>query len=366
MSYGLYDGDIAQYGSYPFFNLDLMKLSTYYKKKREIVSLAPSFVPNKYTHFIYQKDFYCNGIYPSFDNVIYRGRAFDGETYKPMESAIEICKPDTGLYDKLEPNFNKTSFSIMRRAEHMRLSMDGKTIWKNFEKQIRREPGNFGLILHDYDIGQIEGAYDLIVGLLPEIITHTKGRRIGMKFPLYTNELTDLTKWLQLPPLNQFYSVIHNGKIPPSYYEQLVELRPNSSAVPQLRLHVTNNTTYDQFITQDVVDVFKMILDLRRRKINFLLVYDKDFFTEPMWIDVLQAFNQFILHNINLITHTADMARIGPYETFYSYVKDSTKNAQGYFNKFYAQRLFQFVRENNYELFTLFYEYEKYNLRDEI
>ena len=44
MSVGCYDADMQKYIHVPF-NLELMKLSTYYKKKGEIVSLAPVFKP---------------------------------------------------------------------------------------------------------------------------------------------------------------------------------------------------------------------------------------------------------------------------------------------------------------------------------
>ena len=44
MSYGLYDADLPYY-PIPFYNLELMKLSSYYKRKREIVGLAPSYSP---------------------------------------------------------------------------------------------------------------------------------------------------------------------------------------------------------------------------------------------------------------------------------------------------------------------------------
>ena len=44
MSYGLYDADLPYY-PIPFYNLELMKLSSYYKRKREIVGLSPNFSP---------------------------------------------------------------------------------------------------------------------------------------------------------------------------------------------------------------------------------------------------------------------------------------------------------------------------------
>ena len=62
MSIGLFDLDMEKYCPVPF-NLELMKLSSYYKKKREIVSLSPAFCPAMYTQFIVRKDYY-DGSFP--------------------------------------------------------------------------------------------------------------------------------------------------------------------------------------------------------------------------------------------------------------------------------------------------------------
>ena len=49
MSVGIMDADLAAYSLVPF-NLEVMKLSAYYKKKGEIVILSPSFTPDKNTN----------------------------------------------------------------------------------------------------------------------------------------------------------------------------------------------------------------------------------------------------------------------------------------------------------------------------
>ena len=56
MSIGLYDIDSATY-THVVFNLELMKLSTYYKRKKEVVVLAPVFEPERYSTFIVRKDY---------------------------------------------------------------------------------------------------------------------------------------------------------------------------------------------------------------------------------------------------------------------------------------------------------------------
>ena len=165
MSYGLYDADLPYY-PIPFYNLELMKLSSYYKRKREIVGLSPNFSPQRYNHFIVRQDFYNPYSHFKGQNVELGGRAFDGETYKPLPIEIERMRPDIGLYDRVKPNqvkgYNKSALSTMRRAEHLRLSLDGKTIWKDFERQFRNEDKAYGVIFHDYNLNDVEGARVLI------------------------------------------------------------------------------------------------------------------------------------------------------------------------------------------------------------
>ena len=143
MSYGLYDGDLQFYPQVPFFNLELMKLSTYYKRRREIVTLSLNFKPNMYSHFIIRQDYPFNCTYPTYPNVEYGGRAFSSMKYRPLPLEIETMRPDISLYDKVKvPHLNKTvvksAVNTMRRAEHIRLSLDEKTIWPDWEKQLRR------------------------------------------------------------------------------------------------------------------------------------------------------------------------------------------------------------------------------------
>ena len=57
MSIGLYDGDLQKYFYCPF-NLELMKMASYYKGKKEITILSPKFLPERFSKFIYRKDYY--------------------------------------------------------------------------------------------------------------------------------------------------------------------------------------------------------------------------------------------------------------------------------------------------------------------
>lgn len=134
MSVGLYDMDNDLYKTTPF-NLELMKLSTYYKKRRQIVALSPEFKPNYYSQFYLRKD-YEDNLYPShlelYNNIEFGGHGFSGRRYVPLSSEIEACKPDVTIYERVRSNYKakwqQQAFNVMMRACHMRFSLDGKTV----------------------------------------------------------------------------------------------------------------------------------------------------------------------------------------------------------------------------------------------
>ena len=362
MSYGLYDGDLQFYPQVPFFNLELMKLSTYYKRRREIVTLSLSFKPNMYSHFIIRQDYPFNCTYPTYPNVEYGGRAFSSMKYRPLPLEIEVMRPDISLYDKVKvPHLNKSvvksAVNTMRRAEHIRLSLDEKTIWPDWEKQLRRNQNCFGVIFHDYNLAEIDGAFELIRDNLNSLIAHAGGRRIGSKFPIVTTNEQDFINWYSLPAMGAYYYLQYDGIITPNIIPYIEKLHQPEQVV----INITANTTYEQFINQDIITLFKSILDLRRVGIVFLLTYDKGFFADSRWVDVIDLIcrfnNRFIYERNNLDYLT----RVAPYETLYSYVKKliNDEKTYGYTTrrKDKYSNLFQFVREHNYDLFKLFYEY---------
>lgn len=173
MSIGIMDADMSTYTLVPF-NLEVMKLSSYYKKMREIVVLAPSFTPERHQKFFFRKD-YDDGEYPigltRASNVEYGGLAFSNNVYQPLPLEIERMKPDTSIYAKAEPLImaakgrereKKKIFQNMMEAEHCRLSLDGKTIWPEFPRQFKSLPSARNLIFHDYDLGAIDGSFETV------------------------------------------------------------------------------------------------------------------------------------------------------------------------------------------------------------
>ena len=371
MSYGLYDADL-QFYPIPFYNLELMKLSSYYKRKREIVGFSPNFSPQRYNHFIVRQDFY-NPYGQSFKgtNVELGGRAFDGATYKPLPLEIERMKPDISLYDKVKPNqikgYDKSALSTMRRAEHIRLSLDGKTIWKDFEKQFRHSDNAFGVIFHDYNLNDIAGAQTLIKESLPSWIQHSLGRKVGMKYPIVVDNKQDLLSWVEFDALSSYFSLNHKGLIDESYLPELDEALQHNYSLRQTSVDIRGCFTNYTLVHGGIQRIFRNMINLRSHCLVFPLIYDENALIDDNWKMVMKLIFRYNKHLITM-AEPEFFRRVEPFETLYSYCYAAIKQPlikDAILEKETIQSIFNFVRENNYDLFKDFYEYRGGEVRND-
>lgn len=197
MSVGLYDNDLMNH-DFDFFNLELMKLSAWYKRKGEIVKLSPFFEPDRFTKFFFQKDGDLNNLPIDFfqtQRISYGGRYFS-ELYQPLEH--ELIYPDKTIYEGKENYFkDKQLFKSLMGGEHCRLSFNGQEISKDYQKQISDIKNCYSLFFYDYDLVSLAGGHQELLRL--QDIRETKNElwktHLGFKFPLQFNSIADLLKW---------------------------------------------------------------------------------------------------------------------------------------------------------------------------
>lgn len=370
MSVGLMDGDFYNYILVPF-NLEIMKLSAYLKKKKQIVVLSNSFDPDSYTKFIYRKD-YKDGMYPNGlltnDKIEYGGLAFSNNIYVPMEREIEIMKPDTSIYSKAEKILYastneataKKIFRSLSGAEHCRLSLDGKTIWNEYKKQFKSLSTSNFVMFHDYDLGKVDGAFEEVKTILNKACRTGRPTNVGMKFPVQLTRGEDLVKWVSLPSDNMFYSIRFNGIIDDESFMKWIEYNGAHNAYKQTEYNITGGDyTEEELVTYYMPKIFRQILISRSCKLTFSLIYNKGYFKEPMWEKVIQLFNfyQSTTYSCDSFTY----ARLIGEDTLFKFARNcSDKKLPIYNNKNFTKQevreIFNFVKEKNYPLFKDFYE----------
>lgn len=117
------------------------------------------------------------------------GHAFSGDRYIPLDEKIETMKPDIYLYSNMKDRFTnqiqqyEQAFRTMENANHFRISLDGKTIWSDFTKQLAYDAPPT-LFVHDFDLNKIEGAFELLDDMSSDIRVIKRRGAIANKFPI--------------------------------------------------------------------------------------------------------------------------------------------------------------------------------------
>lgn len=371
MSIGLYDQDMALYTMVPF-NLELMKLSAYYKKKREVVILSPSFTPERHQKFFLRKDYDDGNFIWGLENVPnleYGGYAFTKGIYSPLPMEIEKMHPDTSLYLNMEnliktgtknKSLNKKVYQNMMEAEHCRLSLDGKTIWEDYPKQFKFLKTARNLMLHDFDLAAIDGGFEEVKKLLARARTDGWATRVGMKFPPVITEGQDLLNWISLRPNSTFYSLRYDGVMDEDCFEEFVSVCRERAIYTQLDYYITASSKDEkEFLDKYIQPIFRQVVKARSYRVFFTLKYEENFFFDSRWERVLDLFN-FYHNSLKDANQAVYYARIGR-DTLFDFAKVSYNElprwATNEIDRQEMRELFAFVREKKPELFEDFYEF---------
>ena len=368
MSVGIMDADMSTYTLVPF-NLEVMKLSAYYKKKGEVVILSPSFTPERNTKFFYRKD-YNDGEFPlslmTTPNVEYGGLAFSNNIYVPLPREIEVMRPDTTIYEKMEPVIKGTTsanrnkiYQNMMTAEHCRLSLDGKTIWPDYPRQFKFLAAARNLMIHDYDLGTIDGSFEEVKKILAAARTDGWATKVGMKFPVQISDGQSLLNWSSLNSNSVFYSVRYNGVMEDEVFLEWVQRCHEKAIYSQMEYHITPSWYEpNRFVEELLPKIFRQVIISRSYRVFFSLIYDEGFFPDPRWENVIRLFNYY--HNSYSGEPISRYYNMISNDTLFNFAANSQIVPKSYygevFNKEQIREIFAFVREKHYPLFKDFYE----------
>jgi len=352
----VYDWDYFHYPSV-IPNLECAKYAAWRKKKKDIVVFGPNFEPGQYTFVFFRKE-YDDGIFDDkilLPNVEYGGRAFS-EQYKPFDLEMEQILPDFEIYKKYKEQYGtvkarREEIRTILNATHVRLSLDGKTL-EPFPYE-RLQPYHPSVILHDYDLSSIPGAFELLEDVSrqrPSGLPY----RIGNKYPINVYNFDELMKWLKLPPMGTVFYLQYNGMFT---NDELVALCEK----PILGLRqMVYNFTYgcsdeNYFLEHYLGEFYKQLLFLRSHNTKILLNISNEFFKTPELLNLMKLFNCFygrsycehiLPHKETLYKWCAAKKRayleVMPWSHFSVSLQEIRDS-------------FQYIRKNNYEVFDMFY-----------
>lgn len=372
MSIGVMDADLVQYTLVPF-NLEIMKISSYFKRQGELVVFSPDFSVDKHQKFYYRKD-YNDGIFPS--NLLqsgaeYGGLAFSNNKYIQMPLDFEMSRADPSIYSKMKIKFKdnreKRIFDGLTDCEHIRLSLDNKTIWADYGCQFKNIRTAKRLMLHDYDLGSIPGSFEEVKRIMSRARTDGWATKLGMKFPVQVSDGQSLLNWSSLNSDGTFYSLQYNGVIEDEPFMEWITKTKGKVVFNQIDYYVTRGDyTEDEFIYELLPRLLRQILISRSFHIFFSLKYDKGFFSDPRWEQVLRLFNFY--HNSLKCTNLATYFKRISCDTLFDFAKackEQNKFYGDFISKSEIREIFTFVREKNRSLFDDFYNCTAKKLEEE-
>lgn len=310
-----------------------------------------------YTETFFRKE-YDDGIYDkriTLPSVKYGGRAFSS-IYRPFDLEMEHIEPDFSIYDKYrllygQKTTEQEQLKTILYGTHVRLSLDGKKL-EPFPFE-RLQPYHPSVILHDYDIASVPGAFDLL-----EDVSKSRPSglpyRIGNKYPINVYSYEDLRKWLQLPPMGSCFYLQYNGVFAD---EEIIDL--TEKPILGLRQMVYNFTyncdNEDDFLVKVLPNFYKQTLFLRSKKVKILLNIDTEFFKTTELLNLMKLINcyygktytdQIYPTNQTLFGYCSWKARaeLSPFPWKHFIIsKEEMRNS------------FQYMRKRNYEVFDMFY-----------
>ena len=184
----------------------------------------------------------------------------------------------------------------MTNAEHIRLSLNGTDIWKDFSKTYEITNKTRCVIFHDYDLGKIKDS-DLIIRDITNTMIKaygTNGQLVGMKFPVQIYNEQDFRKWLKFNPMSLMFGLQYNGLMNNEFFQEFL-LNNNSRSISK---NLYYNITYglsseNDFIKSRLSKIFKQVLLSRSLGIRILLKYDDNFFIDKRWERIIYLFNLY-------------------------------------------------------------------------
>ena len=348
-------------------NLECAKLVAYYRNHRDITVLTPALNPEKYTKFIVRKE-YDDGIYPReffLPNCEYGGRAFNPEKYKPLAPEIEATVPDMHIYDNFINHFGKkkselTQIKRILNCAHMRLAPDSQNLlsFETLNKQIDKH--TTGIFLHDFDLASLH-PYDLIKALQDQ--RHFVTREginpypVGNKYPIRIYSPDELARWYSIVTIpNCFFLEYYGLMTDEVLYNLCLE---NRRMARQIYYDVAYGcSSENQFLIERAPKILIQALFLKKAGVRILLTYDEKFLVTKELQNFIKLLNYmiafqwqegFLPRKQTLFTLCRDHSRLQYTNWAFQTIKLSVEDNRA---------MFQYMRENNYELFKLFYEWD--------
>lgn len=317
-----------------------MKLARYHKNKRNLVKMLHTYDFDHYSKIIVRKDYEDDNYPPEIFNnpkTEKGGLVFSNGKYIPMESEIEVLVGDSLIYEEMGRYYNarndqKNMFKTQMRATHLRMSLEKNALWSNWKSQVKQvNPGRItNFIIHDKDIHLTPEVPNILYEYFNTL--HQEGRRIAMKHPLQIHSSETFLNWMKHRRLSNLLTV-----------DAHIILDDNviTSAGKDTGFTFRYIIPSSKWDLKTQVQVFKQAIFLGVHKVKTLLILTGEDLNSTE-IKLIELFNDYFAFRAKNYRYHKSLH-------FYARYLSSWLKVD-------LLEIFEYVRQNNYDLFKLFYE----------
>ena len=282
MIIGLYDMDFHTFKTVPF-NLEIMKLSSYYTMQNHLTVMTDSFCPDRFSKVFLRKD-YNDGNFPPrmIETVEYGGYAYTDNLYLPLESDIEETLPNPMIYERYSKYYLKSQHGQLRKqltAAHLRLSMDNRTIWTKFEEVYKHYAPSRSLMFHDRGINLIENSLEYI----QELLSKNDKLNIGFKFPIVANDMETVLQWIGLPSTLQYMPSQYLGMMEDSELVEFCSHPVRKKEKRQLEYHFSHYFQKESDFYDNAQKLQRQVRYARYCELDLKLYYNEVLIQHSLW-----------------------------------------------------------------------------------
>lgn len=360
MSVAFYDFDLMKYGYVPP-NLEIMKMSTYFKNRNVLVEFAREFKPENYENFYIRKDF-LDGDYPKemySPQSILGGYAFSNGIYVPLENVeMESSKPDKNLYRKAGDLFARNERELLKfrgllRAEHFRFSLDGKVVWRHYKRQLHQTGRERLFFAHDYNLNKIKNIDLAILDLVKDKTLNKHKKYFGNKFPIILNNPEDFLKWIKIPTMKDGFILTYNGILTDYMVERVVQEKKRTNFLGQIDFLVTKKSLNENdFFKNTLPKIFRQVTILRSFRQKILLNYETNFFSNFLAERFIDALNLYMRNGEKTLDRNVYLLKRDSFIAF-SNSFDEKKAVEKSFTKEELFQVIRYIEEASPETFNL-------------
>lgn len=367
-TYGVYDYDFMTYENV-IPNLECAKLVTYYRQHNQLAVLSPVLNPGPYTKFFIRKE-YDDGNFPReffYRASEYSGRAFTKDKiYIPLPPEIEKTVPNMHIYDQYADHFGRKGAELSQikrilNCAHIRLAPDSKNILTMDELQPNFDNRVSGIFLHDYDLAGLK-AYDRILELSNQREFKTKEGinpyPIGNKFPIRVYSSEELAQWSKIKTIPGAFFLEYYGLMDDKVLYNLC--LDNQRMAKQIWYNVSYGcSSENDFLMNRLEKIFVQVLFLRRANVKILLNYDDKIIVTKELQDLIELLNTWLRFSYtkSFAPHTQNLYKFCRDNAYFHYTSWAFQTVTLTVEE--MRDVFQFIRERNYNLFKMFYEWDE-------